>query len=116
MTSSLKESMSASSMLIRVALCVAPVWAAAPPQFEKEILPLLEAKCAKCHTGAEAQGGCPKARREDAEEAGEDTGKEIGKETRQEAGEEAPGVKTTQTKNPPEGGFFVLRVRGRLKS
>jgi hypothetical protein len=49
--------MSASNMLIRVALCVAPVWAAAPPQFEKEILPLLEAKCAKCHTGAEAQGG-----------------------------------------------------------
>ncbi|HUQ94208.1 MAG TPA: PSD1 and planctomycete cytochrome C domain-containing protein [Bryobacteraceae bacterium] len=38
-------------------LCVAPVWAAAPPQFEKDILPLLEARCAKCHTGPEAQGG-----------------------------------------------------------
>jgi hypothetical protein len=40
-----------------VALCVAPVWAAAPPQFEKDILPLLEAKCGKCHAGPEAQGG-----------------------------------------------------------
>ncbi len=49
--------MSVSNMLIRVALCAMPVWAAAPPQFEKDILPLLEAKCAKCHTGAEAQGG-----------------------------------------------------------
>lgn len=49
--------MSVSNLLIRVALLVAPVWAAAPPQFEKDILPLLESKCAKCHTGAEAQGG-----------------------------------------------------------
>ena len=43
--------------LLRVAVCAVPVWAAPLPQFEKDILPLLEAKCAKCHTGAEAQGG-----------------------------------------------------------
>ncbi|MFN7934741.1 MAG: PSD1 and planctomycete cytochrome C domain-containing protein [Bryobacteraceae bacterium] len=46
--------MSAANMLM--ALCALPLWAAAPPQFEKDVLPLLTAKCAKCHTGVEAQG------------------------------------------------------------
>ncbi len=32
-----------------------PVWAAAPPQFEKDILPIFEAKCVKCHAGSTPQ-------------------------------------------------------------
>lgn len=37
----------------------AAVWAApaALPQFEKDILPILEAKCTKCHAGSAPQGG-----------------------------------------------------------
>jgi hypothetical protein len=31
--------------------------AAAPPQFEKDILPIFEAKCVKCHAGTTPQGG-----------------------------------------------------------
>ena len=42
-----------------LALCALPLRAAAapPPQFEKDILPILEAKCVKCHAGAAPQGG-----------------------------------------------------------
>jgi hypothetical protein len=49
--------MSALKLLIRLAVSALPVCAAGPLQFEKDVLPLLEAKCTKCHTGAEAQGG-----------------------------------------------------------
>jgi len=44
-------------LYIRMALAVAPLFAAPVPQFEKDVLPLLESKCGKCHTGAEAQAG-----------------------------------------------------------
>jgi hypothetical protein len=43
--------------LLGLALVALPLVAAPLPQFEKDVLPLLEAKCAKCHAGAEAQGG-----------------------------------------------------------
>jgi hypothetical protein len=49
--------MSPANLLARLTLSALPLWAAAPQQFEKDVLPLLEAKCTKCHTGAEAQGG-----------------------------------------------------------
>jgi hypothetical protein len=49
--------MSPANLLIRLAVSALPLWAAGPLQFEKDILPLLEAKCTKCHTGADAQGG-----------------------------------------------------------
>ena len=47
----------AASHILRFALCAVPAWAAeAPlPQFEKDILPILEAKCVKCHAGATPQ-------------------------------------------------------------
>lgn len=48
----------AAAMLSCLAVAVdAPAWAAPLPQFEKDILPILEAKCTKCHAGAEPQGG-----------------------------------------------------------
>lgn len=49
--------MRAWKLAVGLVLGVGPALAAAPPQFEKDVLPLLEARCAKCHTGAEAQGG-----------------------------------------------------------
>ncbi len=48
--------MSHSSRLLPLLLCAFPSLAAPLPQFEKDILPLLESKCAKCHAGPEAQG------------------------------------------------------------
>ncbi len=42
--------------LVFLIIGAVPTWAAVP-QFERDILPLLEAKCVKCHAGSEAQGG-----------------------------------------------------------
>lgn len=49
--------MSPANLILRLAASALPLCAAGPLQFEKDILPLLEAKCTKCHAGAEAQGG-----------------------------------------------------------
>jgi mono/diheme cytochrome c family protein len=49
--------MSPANLLVRLAVSALPLCAAGPLQFEKDILPLLEAKCTKCHTGSDAQGG-----------------------------------------------------------
>ena len=47
----------AASHILRFALCAVSAWAAeAPlPQFEKDILPIFDAKCVKCHAGATPQ-------------------------------------------------------------
>src|SRR6187455_779425 len=43
--------------LFVVAVCCADMFAADPPDFDREIAPLLASRCLDCHRGAEPKGG-----------------------------------------------------------